>query len=283
MSEKKFKIVLLSSGILIESSQIFPLRRKTMDTLASAVNSGNIWVMIWTGAFLGCLHTILGPDHYVPFVMMAKAEKWPQHKTLIITILCGLGHVLSSVVIGIILIALGTAVGEWQSGIWGSIHEWRGAIAAWLLMGFGMAFFVRGLIRAHRGQKHSHFHHHGNGTIEFHEHDHVHEGEHLHPHFDDAKPENSITPWILFTIFVFGPCESLIPLMLAAYSDGGFAGSFLVSLAFSATTVVTIVATTSFFLAGLNRLPFEKIEKYSKSLAGFSLIACGAAIQFLGL
>ena len=35
----------------------------------------------------------------------------------------------------------------------------------------------------------------------------THHGEHMHPHLVGA----SLTPWALFVIFVFGPCEPLIP------------------------------------------------------------------------
>ena len=51
-------------------------------------------------AAIAFTHTITGPDHYLPFIVMSKARKWSLWKTSWITFLCGLGHVLSSVVIG---------------------------------------------------------------------------------------------------------------------------------------------------------------------------------------
>ncbi len=65
-------------------------------------------ILLLTAASIAFLHTILGPDHYLPFVALGKARKWSLAKTLRITLYCGLGHVLSSVVIGGVGIVLGT-------------------------------------------------------------------------------------------------------------------------------------------------------------------------------
>lgn len=61
-----------------------------------------IWILIVTAATLGFVHTILGPDHYLPFIVMSKARNWTTFRTVMITVLCGLGHVASSVVVGAI-------------------------------------------------------------------------------------------------------------------------------------------------------------------------------------
>ena len=52
-------------------------------------------------ATIGPGHTLMGPDHYVPFIVMSRARKWWMLKTVWITILCGLGHVGSSIVLGL--------------------------------------------------------------------------------------------------------------------------------------------------------------------------------------
>ena len=65
-----------------------------MDTKISA--------LALTAASLGFPHTIIGPDHYLPFVMMSWARQWSWVKTTVITVLCGLGHIASSVVLGLI-------------------------------------------------------------------------------------------------------------------------------------------------------------------------------------
>jgi len=58
------------------------------------INHG-IWLLTGTAVALGFFHTLVGPDHYLPFVAMAKARQWPLKKTLLIAFFSGLGHVLT--------------------------------------------------------------------------------------------------------------------------------------------------------------------------------------------
>ena len=67
-------------------------------------------ILIATAASIGFFHTILGPDHYLPFIVMSRSGKWSVKKTMLVTLLCGLGHVLSSILLGVAGIALGVAV-----------------------------------------------------------------------------------------------------------------------------------------------------------------------------
>ena len=55
-----------------------------------------------TAISIGFFHTLLGPDHYLPFIVLSQARNWSLKKTMIITFLCGLGHVLSSVILGLV-------------------------------------------------------------------------------------------------------------------------------------------------------------------------------------
>ena len=62
-----------------------------------------------TAASIGFLHTLLGPDHYLPFIAMSRARQWSPARTALVTVLCGVGHVAGSVLPGVIGIALGPA------------------------------------------------------------------------------------------------------------------------------------------------------------------------------
>ena len=67
-------------------------------------------ILLITSASIGLFHTLLGPDHYLPFIVMARSGKWSKIKTFWITVLCGLGHIIGSIVLGFAGIALGIAV-----------------------------------------------------------------------------------------------------------------------------------------------------------------------------
>src|SRR5665647_2449113 len=92
-----------------------------------------------TAASLGFIHTALGPDHYLPFIVLSKARHWSGTKTMWITFLSGVGHVGGSVVIGLIGIALGISLNKLTF-----IEDFRGNIVAWLLIAFGLAYTIYG-------------------------------------------------------------------------------------------------------------------------------------------
>ncbi|HAH07026.1 MAG TPA: hypothetical protein DCM05_10965 [Elusimicrobia bacterium] len=233
-----------------------------------------IALLAWTAAVLGVTHTLLGPDHYIPFVAMARAWKWSAARTAFWTFVCGLGHVLSSVLLGLAGLALGSAVGKLE---W--IESLRGETAGWLLFAFGLAYGAWGLKRALRGEAHTHAHAHEDGTV--HLHGHGHEAAHVHAHADPASPD--MTPWILFTVFVFGPCEPLIPLLIYPAAKHSFLGAAVVAAVFSAATILTMLATVLALRLGVERIPFGRLERWSHALAGLALALCGGAITFLGL
>ncbi len=242
----------------------------------------SLTVLLLTAASIGVLHALLGPDHYLPFVFMAQAGGWSRRKLLAITVACGLGHVLSSVVLGAAGIGAGLALTRLAA-----IESFRGALAAWGLLAFGLVYGVWGLRRAARRRPHAHIHRHRDGTV--HRHEHVHEAEHLHAHTAEAHNPGlrvvSLTPWVLFTLFVFGPCEPLIPLLLVPAAAHSAAGVVLVATVFGAATLATMAAAVLLCRAGADRLAHRlgSLERYTHALAGGTLALCGAAVLSFGL
>jgi nickel/cobalt transporter (NicO) family protein len=80
---------------------------------------------------------------------MSRARGWSLFKTLVISFFSGLGHVLSSVILGFIGIGLGIAVSQLEFA-----ESVRGGLAAWLLIGFGLAYFIWGVHRAIKKRPH---------------------------------------------------------------------------------------------------------------------------------
>jgi sulfite exporter TauE/SafE len=237
----------------------------------------DIGLLMVTAVSIGFLHTLLGPDHYVPFVAMSAARRWSLRKTLWITAFCGVGHVLGSLVIGGIGIAVGLSLRslQWFEGM-------RGDVAAWGLIAFGLVYMSWGLKRAARNRPHTHEHAHGDGHLHRHVHVHSHRDGHAHVHVDPARAA-SITPWALFVVFVLGPCEPLIPILMYPAAKHSALGVGLVVVAFGATTILTMVSVVCLALLGIDRLPMAAAERYAHALAGAALSICGMGIVFLGL
>ncbi len=228
-----------------------------------------------TAATLGFVHTLLGPDHYLPFIVIGRARNWSLTKTLVISFFCGLGHVLSSVVLGFLGIALGIAVFKLEG-----VESIRGGIAAWLLIGFGFAYFIWGLRRAILNKPHKHVHLHAEGHE--HDHDHKHATDHCHIHESKAKKAN-VTPWILFLIFVFGPCEPLIPIIMYPAAQHNISGVIFVAAAFGVVTIATMLTIIALASWGVKFVKLGKLERYSHALAGAMIFISGISVQFLGL
>jgi len=225
-----------------------------------------------TAASLGFFHTLLGPDHYLPFVVMARARRWSRARTAWITLLCGLGHIGSSVVLGLAGIALGIAVTRLEG-----IEALRGDLAAWALIAFGLVYFAWGLKKAGRNRPHEHGHVHEDGIV--HTHRHIHGTDHAHVHGDNAR----ITPWVLFTIFVLGPCEPLIPVLMVPAAKESLSGLLWVTGVFGGVTILTMMGIVLISLRGINRIPLEGLERYAHALAGGTICLCGIAVRFLGV
>lgn len=226
-----------------------------------------------TAASIGFVHTLFGPDHYLPFIMISWARKWSTVKTTLVTLLCGLGHIASSVVLGLIGVALGLAVKKLEL-----VESFRGNIAAWLLIAFGLVYLAWGLRRAFRSKPHTHNHTHG--AYEAHRHKHSHFLEHTHIH---DKAALSITPWVLFAIFVFGPCEPLIPIVMYPAAKNSLFGLIMVTVVFGGVTITTMLTLVLLSRAGVNFIPMAGAQRFSHAIAGATILLCGLAIQFLGL
>ncbi len=194
----------------------------------------------------------MAPDHWVPFVALAKGSRWSMRHLAFITTLAGIGHVLSSLLIGIIGLWAGWTVHRMEG-----VEAWRGGVAIWLLIGFGAAYLLWGL-------KHA---------------------QHPHPHLsvkDAVKAYAARRAWILIAVLVFGPCEPLIPLMFLAY-QGGLQAIVLVSAVFSLVTIGMVVGQSCLSYAGVRLVQSEWMERYAHAMAGLVIVLTGLAVLLLGL
>lgn len=236
--------------------------------------SHELLILSLSALSLGFLHTLFGPDHYVPFVALSKACNWSKRKTVMITITSGLGHILGSIILGLFGVAIGIAL-----NIIEEIEAVRGIIAGWSLIIFGAIYSFWGVYRLVRNHQHSHFHTHLHKIIN------TQGGTHEIEYSLISKNTTSstITTWVLFIIFVFGPCEVLIPLLIYPASNIGISGIAFVTLLFALATIITMTGMVIFLLYGINYFSFSKFDKYSHVFAGIIIVFSGLAIQLLGL
>jgi len=235
-------------------------------------------VLLATAATLGFVHTALGVDHSLPFIALAQARRWSLGRTLAITLGCGTLHVLSSVLIAGIGLGLGTAGQRLLA-----IEESRGAWAAWLLVALGFAYSAVALWRSRVPS--------------------------LPAQTEAAQPEPALPgPALpeptqpssrgldskrlmpaLFLVFAFGPCEVLLPLLMAGGVTLDWARGLAIAAVFSAATLSTMLGLVALGFVGTSRLSAHlgswtpRLRQHAHTLAGVTLLASGLGIRLLGL
>ena len=139
-------------------------------------------IIAGSAASIGFVHTLLGPDHYLPLVAMAKTNGWSAPKTASYVAVCGVSHLLGTILIGALVFLLGFAFLNLET-----LQSIRGDFAGWFLLSFGAIYFAWGMNWAIRERRMA--------------------GKQKNANFARC------TPFALFLFFILGPCEPLIPLM----------------------------------------------------------------------
>lgn len=200
---------------------------------------------------VGSLHS-LAPDHWVPIAAVGRARNWSRSRTARVALLCGLGHVTVSVVLGLLALLFGAQ-------LFRSIGERMESVAGLLLIGFGVAYAVWGLRHAFAHRVHGHHHHH---------YDHVH----------DASRAST---WTLFLIYCADPCVAVIPILFAAAPLGPLEIIAIV-VAYEVATIGAMVVLVAIAHRGSHFFKGGWVERYGDGTAGVLIIATGALVAMLG-
>ena len=223
-------------------------------------------ILLGTAISIALIHTLIGPDHYIPFIALSKANNWTVKKTIIIVLLCGFGHVAGSVVLGFLGIALSAGITSLVD-----IEDIRGTIATYILIAFGFIYMIYGIRIAVKNKTHTHTGIDGQTII------------HSHSYSDDDhqhdKKRNAF--WGLFIFFVLGPCEPLIPLLMYPAAAMNISTLVLVTVIFAVFTIGVMLLMTLLGLKGFQLIKADKLEKYAHALAGGAVMICGISVLLL--
>ena len=228
--------------------------------------------LLGTTAVVAITHALLGIDHSLPFIALGRSRQWSLGYTIVVTTLCGIGHVASSVAIGGVGSLLGASL---DSLMW--VESTRGVVAAILLIGFGLAYTAWAVRNTFRDETQSHVHTHIDGTA--YENLSLYHGDHLRL----QSPGASVTPWALFIVFLFGPCEPLIPLMIAPAIAGSWMLLVAVVVTFGVLTVLVMGLTVTIGYRLLDVVPRHRFRRMADAVTGLLVAASGVGVLFLGL
>ena len=199
-----------------------------------------------TGTVLLAFVHALIPNHWLPLVAVAKAERWKQTDVTTITFLAALAHVTGTVVLGLVLGLIGKELQE----EYGRIIQ---LVSSVLLIVFGLIYFTVNLPHHHHSEQK-----------------------------DIAAVKRSKKKWILiFIVMMFlSPCLEVESLFLSAGAYG-MATVTLMSVIYAIVSIAGILLLVNLGYKGVKLLPAEFIEHNEKRISGAVLILVGIISFFL--
>ena len=106
--------------------------------------------------------------------------------------------------------------------------------------------------------------------------------EHQHGHAIPTSERHRVTPWVIFIIFLLGPCEPMIPLLFFPAAQHSWHGMVLLIAVYTFFTLVTMVVMVVLGYYSISFFKTEQLEKHMHSIGGLTLFICGAGMVFLG-
>ena len=209
--------------------------------------------MIGTGILAGtlliaALHAVM-PTHWLSFVLVARAQRWTRGRMLRVVLFSGLGHVMTTALVGLLAAALG------KTAVLALEEHMDTPRPAMILLAFGLYYLVLGWRRS--GHRHC-----------------------QHDHSQDPIRADRMAVGALFLEMTLSPCETLIPLFFAA---GALPWTSLLIMAFltSAVTLSLMAGLALLGLAGYSKIAFPWLERNERLVVGFLLAALGVFTYYV--
>jgi len=220
-----------------------------------------IGILLGTTITLALFHTLIGVDHYIPFIAVSKANNWTIRKSICVVLICGFGHMLGSVILGIIGIVMFMQVTSFEG-----IQDIREIIAIYILIGFGIIYTIYGIICVIKNKPHTHAGLDGQ-TI-------------AHSHEPQQKKKINAF-WGLFIFFLLGACKPMIPLMMQTAAKYNIFTLIVITASFAVITIGTMLLMTLLGIKGFQLIKTDKLERYTHAIAGGTVLLCGILVLFL--
>jgi nickel/cobalt transporter (NicO) family protein len=229
--------------------------------------------LIAAAAGVGFGHAIM-PDHWLPLALVGRTRRYPIARVARLSGLAGIAHVLVSLLLGGIIIAIGLRL---RSGI----EHAQSLIVGGVLLLTGMVFIALEL--SGRG------HWHGPGGHSRHAHG---KGAENHAHLQPLgsvrvprrharEPDRGLLGRAAGIMVPFGAAASpdltILPVFLAATAVG--IGTAVGSvIAFAAVTIATIVCSTLIVASGGYQVGGRWLERWGNSISAGVLVVIGALV-----
>jgi nickel/cobalt exporter len=218
--------------------------------------SGTTPALFAAAAGVGFGHAVL-PDHWVPLAVLGRARRYPLSKVARLSGLAGIAHVLLSLVLGGVVVAIGL---QFRS----TVQHAQETIIGCLLIATGLGFIALELTR--------HGHHHDD-----HEHDRHHHNGHPHEHMHGQRGVRGLAAIMVPFGAAASPDLTILPVFLAATTAG--IATAIGSLAiFAAVTIGTIIGLTLTAAKGGYRISGQWLDRWGNAITAIVLVVIGALV-----
>jgi nickel/cobalt transporter (NicO) family protein len=225
--------------------------------------------LLAAAAGVGFGHAIL-PDHWVPLAVLGRTRRYPLSRIARLSSLAGVAHVLVSIVLGAVIIAIGL---QFRS----TIEHAQDTIIGCILIATGIGFLLLELTG------HGHHHDHGRGQGHGYDgHDHHHgEHEHHHDQHHASGQSGGRLSGLAAVMVPFGAAASpdltILPVFLAA-TTAGIATAVGSLVIFAAVTIGTIVGLTLAAAHGGYQIQGEWLERWGNVFTAGVLTIIGLLV-----
>jgi hypothetical protein len=215
--------------------------------------------LLLAAAGVGFGHAIL-PDHWLPLAVVGRTRRYPLSRVARLSALAGVAHVLISIVLGGVLIAVGL---QFRSTVQGA----QDTIIGCLLIATGFGFVALELSgRGHHHDRHGH-------EQDDHEH-----GDHVNEHeVDTQRGLRGLAAIMVPFGAAASPDLTILPVFLAA-SAVGVATAIGALVIFAAVTIGTIVGLTLAAARGGYQLRGQWLERWGNAITALVLVVIGGLV-----
>ncbi len=227
--------------------------------------TGHAFLLFQLACWTAIIHALI-PDHWLPFVLMARAQNWSNRRTLLLVSFAGFLHVLVSIAVAAIGMGLGAGSARYLAENFGRSLEFLAGI---LLVIFGLGYGIL----AHRREARAHGRDaEPGGNAEA-------GGRplHAHGHLLGRWFHRAITGGALVVIIGISPCALLVPILLAASAQGAVP-LIAAGTGFALCTIGTMVLVTFFASRGMSRIQLPFFTHYGDLISGLMIAIVGIVV-----
>jgi nickel/cobalt transporter (NicO) family protein len=204
-----------------------------------------MWTIFIGSLVLSLIHAVI-PNHWLPLIAIAKAEKWTMREALSATIITGFSHTLSTVIIGIIVGFIGFALSEYY-------HFIMRYAAPGILLLVGITYVALDYFSGHH-------HHHHHGIDE-----------------NNTKMRNKNKVALLFSLSLAMFLTPCVEIEVYYFQAGiiGWWGIFIVSAVYLFITLLVMIVLVYAGMKGMQNIRSHFLEHHEKLITGIVLIGLG--------